>query len=922
MTVTCESQGGYDEEDDCSSGKKISQICYPNNNCYYRKCQYDSKADCEKHVNINRYKCLSETVDDTTCYYAVAKSCSEIDAKYKSSYDPETEEVDDTIIDANGNKCYKTHKKPCDKLNTSYRVACPSLGGRNTGVTGSDGACLICYTCADKGYNETVKKDTHCWKCNECELDSTKFQCNVRKNLAASEYMIDPVSLKCRLKKCSDKGLNLKTAKDCDADHTFRAKIPAVRASDGLCGRCVLKTCKQRNLVAKADCDTTTNNFTENTSVIASNAPCGTCTKIETGCTGTEVMVGDKCVELAAYYPEKELSIENLAPYASFSNNQLCPERTVTLTCPESGPTYDTECHYKGSDLLKNLYRLWNKPLEMTSIYKYRGRLEDISEIQDAMKGKMCKDTNCTDTVTLSQIINGSSYVTQRDATTAADYMQKVTKLKNQFNEEQKKDPRKCYDKGFVGGLTYSVGNCIYDVNNSTNTLYGFVKNQGFIDYSSLEPAHDLSFEELIDYYSKNPWKSDRTNKIFTFAFSKDVGTNYNYYGKIKLTSADEYAMAGYSKANYFQDHHGSYTIFKNDNPIKVKLNSFSAQNRGNIVSLSIEAKSFTFGGGLISYSNIKADTVTFNGDTTLENVVIEANTIKFNNNSSLYVTGDNNFIGQKVNLDSKEENAISASNVEIGRFKKTEFSGSAGAIYVNGGNIYIYGNASEPVFSEFAVHEGKAQIMSTNSIAKKYSVKDWGKISIRRNPEYQYALKNFYYTDGKSAPQSGVDVAQYVVNDIILGNEYLCATKTCNSFGAYSKEEGWNPEYADEKRIETVCDDFTDKNGKSFECKKGSIPMYCVASNNACRYEIEDTYLSDLKSNGLVGYGPSNNEILALCTEVSSEQNVNLKCNEVLENSEFREDGYIFNSTRVKPFGQNGSKKCAICLYDSTEGQ
>ena len=223
-------------------------------------------------------------------------------------------------------------------------------------------------------------------------------------------------------------------------------------------------------------------------------------------------------------------------------------------------------------------------------------------------------------------------------------------------------------------------------------------------------------------------------------------------------------------------------------------------------------------------------------------------------------------------------------------------------------------------MFSEFAVHEGKAQIMNTNSIAKKYSVKDWGKISIRRNPEYQYALKNFYYTDGKSAPQSGVDVAQYVVNDIILGNEYFCATKTCKDFGAYSKEEGWNPEYADEKRIQTVCDDFTDKNGKSFECKKGSIPMYCVASNNACRYEIDDTYLSDLKSKGLVGYGSY--EILALCTEVSSEQNVNLKCNEVLENSEFREDGYIFNSTRVKPFGQNGSKKCTICLYDLEESQ
>lgn len=634
------------------------------------------------------------------------------------------------------------------------------------------------------------------------------------------------------------------------------------------------------------------------------------------GCKGTEVMVGDKCVQLTNNTPTKEFSIENLAPYASFSNVQLCPENTVTQICPESANTGTSGCHYDlqpegGIDCrstLGNINKMWNTPLEITDITNRNSRLKDISEIQDAMKGKMCKDTNCTDTVTLSQIINGSSYVNKRDATTAADYIQKATRLMKQFKDEQKKNPSKCYDANFTSGYYYSIGNTICDVNQSNNTFYEFIHNKSYMNSGT--PQHNTSVEELIDYYSKNPWKSDRTNKIFTFAFSKDVGTNYNYYGKIKLTSADEYAMAGYSKANYFQDHHGSYTTF-NNSPIKVKLNSFLAQNRGNIVNLSIEAKSFTFGGGFISSSNIKADTVTFNGDTTLENVVIEANTIKFNNNSSLYVTGDNNFISQKVNLVSKDEN---------GRFKRTEFSGSAGAIYVKGGNIYIYGNASEPVFSEFAVHEGKAQIMNTNSIAKKYSVKDWGKISIRPNSAYQYALQNFYYTDGEGAPQSGVDVAQYVVNDIILGNEYLCATKTCNSFGAYSKEEGWNPEYADADRIQTVCDGFTDTKGKSFECIKGSIPKYCVASNNECRYEIEDTYLSDLKSNGLCGYGSC--KILALCAEVSSEQNVNLKCNEVLESSEYREDGYIFNSTRVKPFGWKGSKKCAICLYDSTEGQ
>ena len=287
MTVTCESQGGYNTEDLCSSGKKTSQICYPNNDCYYRKCQYDSKADCEKHVNINRYKCLSETVDDTTCYYAVAKSCSEIDSEYKSSYNPETEAVDDTIIDANGNKCYKTHKKRCWEINTRYQVACSSLGGQDTGRTGSDGACLICYTCADKGYNEIGLKNLNCWDCEKCPIGLT-FKCSVKKDLATSEYKIvssigsrpDPNAQICLKKNCADKFL--KTEQKCASKNlAFIPSKPAVRASDGVCGTCTLKTCKQQDLVAKTDCDTKTNTFTENKSVTASDAPCGTCVKKE-----------------------------------------------------------------------------------------------------------------------------------------------------------------------------------------------------------------------------------------------------------------------------------------------------------------------------------------------------------------------------------------------------------------------------------------------------------------------------------------------------------------------------------------------------------------------------------------------------------------------------------------------------------------
>ena len=284
MTVTCESQGGYDTEDDCSKGKKTSQICYPNNDCYYRKCQYDSKADCEKHVNINRYKCLSETVDDTTCYYAVAKSCSEIDAKFKSSYDPETEEVDDIITDANGHKCYKTRKKYCNEINSNYRVACPSLGGKDTGRTGSDGACLMCYTCADKGYTEIGLKNLNCWDCEKCPIGLT-FKCSVKKDLATSEYKIvssigsrlNPNAQICLKKNCADKFL--KTEKSCASENrAFIPSTPAVRASDGVCGTCTLKTCKDQNLVAEADCDITANTFTKDESVAASDAPCGTCT--------------------------------------------------------------------------------------------------------------------------------------------------------------------------------------------------------------------------------------------------------------------------------------------------------------------------------------------------------------------------------------------------------------------------------------------------------------------------------------------------------------------------------------------------------------------------------------------------------------------------------------------------------------------
>ena len=922
MTVTCESQGGYDTEDKCSNGKKTSQICYPNNDCYYRKCQYDSKANCEKHVNINRYKCLSETVDDTTCYYAVAKSCSEIDSEYKSSYNPETEAVDDTIIDANGNKCYKTHKKRCWEINTRYQVACSSLGGQDTGRTGSDGTCFLCYTCADKEYIEIVAKDSHCWKCDKCPIGPT-FKCEVRKDLATSEYKIvssigsrfDPNPQICLKKNCADKFL--KTEKSCASKNlAFIPSKPAVRASDGVCGTCTLKTCKQQDLVAKADCDTQTNTFTENKSVTASDAPCGTCTKIETGCKGTEVMVGDKCVQLADNYTSKDFITENLLPYFTIEDT-VCPGAGY-IACPNSLSLCANEQRNYNTRMFKRLQSLRNNvvisSLRMSSLLT-NGRINQIARAKEFVDGTLCMDDDCSTTASYEDLYKG----TKKWAKGMKYHRNHYTTCKKAIPlVENLKDKQYCSTSLANWAIDYvnAVNGCLIEITGEENYV---------------ERTHRLSFEEVADLYKKNVWKFDRSKYVFTFAIP-DLDNNLEKY-TLGNASGDEFAIVGNDGNQYVyfsSDMNNTETIDvvdKNNTGEKSELNikNFDAkvksyiygvdfnkgypadfvyrtkdvEGQGTVDDSVYRAKTyykdarFTFAGGVLRNTIIRTGTMTIKGDTTLNNVTIIADNIVFNNDASLYVLGENNQIrGDRY--------------YNGGRYSMHEatFSGSAGALYVDRGNITIYGKSSGPVFSEIAVFGGKVQMFGYSTLSKKYSVKSSGQISLQDNDAYQYALQNFYYTDGKSAPQSGVDVTHYVVNDIIVGgNEEICSVLTCKDFGAYSKGKGWTNEYADEKRIQTVCDGFKDSAENSFECVKGSIPLYCADSDNACRTEIWDTYFPDWEKD-------------AFCAEISSEQDAQSKCEEI-------RDGYTILGVRVVGYGdKKGSKKCAICLYDSEESQ
>ena len=290
IEATCESQGGYDTEDLCSKGKKNSQICYPNNDCYYRKCQYNSKADCEKHVNINRYECLWETVGDTTCYYAVAKSCSEIDSEYKSSYDSDTEYVLDTITDANGNNCYKTRKKYCSEMGYSLTCNASMYEASNKMADGFDGACYNCILKpCDKIGDKTLKsscfsyenpepagitgKDGPCFKCTKksCSAMGYKLKCNDKTETPLDSGFSSELGkcYVCDLKNCSQISPIGTYQKSCGENYD---DVPSsVTGKDGACVTCKKKTCEGRPTSCATGFDFI-NQYTDD-----NNVTCGDC---------------------------------------------------------------------------------------------------------------------------------------------------------------------------------------------------------------------------------------------------------------------------------------------------------------------------------------------------------------------------------------------------------------------------------------------------------------------------------------------------------------------------------------------------------------------------------------------------------------------------------------------------------------------
>ena len=638
-------------------------------------------------------------------------------------------------------------------------------------------------------------------------------------------------------------------------------------------------------------------------------------------CKGTEVMVGNKCVELAAYYPEKELSIENLLPYFTIEDT-VCPG-VGYIACPNSLSLCANEQRNYNTRMFKRLQSLKNNvvisSLRMSSLLT-NGRINQIARAKEFVDGTLCMDDDCSTTASYEDLYKG----TKKWAKGMKYHRNHYTTCKKAIPlVENLKDKQYCSTSLANWAIDYvnAVNGCLIEITGEENYV---------------ERTHRLSFEEVADLYKKNIWKFDRSKYVFTFAIP-DLDNNLEKY-TLGNASGDEFAIVGNNGNQYVyfsSDMNNNETLDSvslNDSGEKSELNIKNFETKVNSymsgvdfnkgypadfikrtqkdVDVSIYRNKtyykdarFTFAGGLLMNTTIRTGTMTIKGDTTLNNVTIIADKIVFENKASLYVLGENNQIrGDRY------------SNGGSYSMHNATFSGSAGALYVNGGNITIYGKSSEPVFSEIAVFGGKVQMFGYRTLSKKYSVKSSGQISLQDNDAYQYALQNFYYTDGEGAPQSGVDATHYVVNDIIVGgNDEICSVLTCEDFGAYSKGKGWTNEYADEKRIQTVCDEFTDRGGNSFECVTGSMPMYCgythVDENNLCRNEIYDTYLPDYPD--------------AFCAEVSSDQEAASKCEEVIaEGSDYWNKNYTLKDTIVKPFGRNGSKKCAICLYDSTEGQ
>ena len=167
VQVTCATYGGYEAPEACLADlkDKTAQTCILNSGCYYPKCAYDSERNC-KRANPDK-KCLSQDVDGVKCWYAQAKTCTEMG--YKTACDSNeynSTEVKDkngnVIIDINNKTCYKcTAKKECKQMKPGVYYGpndtCPQYRPDRKevdNVKGSDGQCSTCdyQTCSYYGY--------------------------------------------------------------------------------------------------------------------------------------------------------------------------------------------------------------------------------------------------------------------------------------------------------------------------------------------------------------------------------------------------------------------------------------------------------------------------------------------------------------------------------------------------------------------------------------------------------------------------------------------------------------------------------------------------------------------------------------------------------------------------------------------------
>lgn len=752
-------------------------------------------------------------------------------------------------------ECTPTCDEPKIYIPTLNECLCPT--DRETDKNGnccevgeilnSNRECVKKAVCA--GYTENKSKDKNCWSCTACLDDPNKFKCE--ENIK-DDYKIEA-------------------------------------------GKCVKKPEPEPD------------------------------PEPVSGCKGTEVMVGDKCVQLADNSTSKDFITENLLPYSTIEG-RLYPKSFGT--CPKAVNLFADKSHNYQTRLFERLDWLENN-VAISRLNQRGDRIKRIAYVKEYIDGKLCFDKDCKTTASYDELykgtkkwVRGMAY-RRNDYTTCKNAAAYINQITNACNNEASLSL-------LTSDYVNAVNGCVID------------KTWGDKFFN-----HPLSFTEVADLYNKNIWKFDRSSYVFTFAIpnlpllNDDTDKIYGHdMGLQQLSlgneSSGEFAIVGNNGQQY---QYFSNDVNNTETIDTVSLNKSGEKSELNIKNFETKVKSyiygvdfnkgypadfihrtkyvegqgnvddsiyrnkiyykdarFTFAGGVLSNTTIRTGTMTIKGDTTLNNVTIIADKIVFENKASLYVLGENNQIrGDRYY------------NSGMYSMHNATFSGSAGALYVDGGNITIYGRSSGPVFSEIAVFGGKVQMFVYSTLSKKYSVKSSGQISLQDNDAYQYALQNFYYTDGESAPQSGVDATHYVVSDVIVGgNEEICSVLTCEDFGAYSKGKGWTNEYADEKRIQTVCDGFTDSAENSFECVKGSIPLYCADSDNACRTEIYDTYLPDYPD--------------AYCAEISSEQEAQSKCQEMADNDG---NGYTILDVRVVGYGnKKGSKKCAVCLYDSTEGQ